>query len=193
MKASEFFIFTLSSLLFIMLFSFCTLCADLKVMGVDFNNNDVICTGFVTNGSDDQSLTAMVYKTDNGEFAYMDNISVDKDGYFRLTLNTKLLNNGSYNIRIGGKNITKATDIYMGLYTTGKAVIWGDTDGDGNVTAFDAANTLEYSLNNDALNFSPAVLLAIDVNADGYITAANAATILQKSLNFDYKMPVEVN
>jgi hypothetical protein len=160
-------------------------------MGVDFNNNDVICTGFVTNGSDDQSLTAMVYKTDTGEFAYMDNISVNKDGYFRLTLNTKLLNNGSYNIRIGGKDINKSTDIYMGLYKTGKAVIWGDTDGDGKITAFDAASTLEYSLNSEALNFSPAVLLAIDVNADGYITAANAATILQKALNLDFKMPVE--
>jgi hypothetical protein len=80
----------------------------------------------------------------------------------------------------------------MGLYQTGMAVLWGDVDGDKIITASDASNALNYSLNKDSNRYSPAQLLAMDVTVDGYYAAANAALILQKSLNLDYKMPVEV-
>lgn len=61
------------------------------------------------------------------------------------------------------------------------SVIYGDADGDGEVTAADAAVILQYVAGWDVAVDS----VAADVDADGEVTAADAATILQYVAGWD--------
>ncbi len=66
----------------------------------------------------------------------------------------------------------------------------GDANLDGNISAADAALTLEYSLNSDMAkgrkDVDPSAML---VSKESIVTAANASLILQKSLDMDYRFP----
>jgi hypothetical protein len=66
----------------------------------------------------------------------------------------------------------------------------GDIDNDGELTAGDAAITLQYTLNPSIVNGSDYSIDNMKVTKNDGITAENAAAILQKSLNKSYRFPV---
>ena len=68
--------------------------------------------------------------------------------------------------------------------------IYGDVDGDGNVFAFDAAQTLQYSAGLIS-NWQDWQIIAADVDGDDIITAYDAALILQYSAGIIDEFPVE--
>lgn len=68
--------------------------------------------------------------------------------------------------------------------------IYGDVDGNSQITAADAAQILAYVLNTDA-DFTNAQIKLANVDGNDQITASDAATVLTKVLNSDYLFPVE--
>lgn len=76
------------------------------------------------------------------------------------------------------------------LETPTSATLWGDVDLSGDITANDAAITLQYVLNPTAINLSEQALSNATIR-NGVITAANAADILQKALVKTFKFAVE--
>ncbi len=72
---------------------------------------------------------------------------------------------------------------------------YGDANGDGIITAADAAMILEKSLNLDFITEiernTTDYKKYLDVNRDDKIDANDAAIVLQKSLNFDFEMACE--
>ena len=66
----------------------------------------------------------------------------------------------------------------------------GDVDENGTITAADAADALQYTL--DPERFGDEFHIdCTDVDGNGTITAADAAAILKKALNTEYKFPIE--
>ena len=63
-------------------------------------------------------------------------------------------------------------------------ILYGDADGDGSITASDAASVLQYTLNGKWTGLIPVEYC--DVDADGYISASDATDILQKALVESY-------
>jgi Ca2+-binding EF-hand superfamily protein len=71
------------------------------------------------------------------------------------------------------------------------AYLWGDTDGDGYLTANDAAKILSYVLSSRSVNLTEVAIKYSDVDKDGKLTANDASEVLQKVLNPSYKLTVE--
>ncbi len=74
------------------------------------------------------------------------------------------------------------------ILTIGYNGIWGDANGDMQITADDASMTMQHSLS-PILNEETIAL--IDVDGDGAISATDASNILQKSLSSNFLFPVE--
>lgn len=75
-------------------------------------------------------------------------------------------------------------------------VVYGDADGNGELTAADAISVLQKVLNGsyktDIEDKTEYYVSALDVDCDGELTAADSAVVLQKVLNKSYYMPVEI-
>ncbi len=96
-----------------------------------------------------------------------------------------IINDGSMEIVAGGRNG------YLYCISCGETndVIYGDVDLDGDVTAYDAALTLQFSAGIVNPDFQSEE--AADVDDDGSITAYDAALILQYSAGIIDEFPVE--
>lgn len=184
--------------LFFVIISCCGVsAAQLEITNMGFGDNSIICSGYLSSVDGKELLTAMVYKIDESGNknivyinAYNDAIK-STDGDFSLELALNELVDGVYYVNIGGKNVDNGAVLAVLTYPEkATAVIWGDVNQDGLVTAADASITLQYVLDNGT-EMEDVQLKAMDVVGDGNILASNAAMILQKALNSDYKFPVE--
>ncbi len=101
----------------------------------------------------------------------------------------------TYVVKVGGAGIADP-DVMIIKNNGGELeFIFGDADGDNNITASDAAYVLQNALVESAKmpikSLTENWFKYVDVDGDGYITAADALEILQKSLLESYKMPIE--
>jgi hypothetical protein len=163
---------------------------------VGFGEDSIICSGYLSSVDGKELLTAMVYTLDDAGNknivyinAYNDAVK-DTDGDFSLELALNELVDGVYYVNIGGKNVDNGAVLAILNYSAKKAVLWGDADQNGILTAADAALTLQYVLDN-GMKIEEVQLKAMDITGTGKIYASNAAMILQKVLSSDYKFPVE--
>ena len=68
-------------------------------------------------------------------------------------------------------------------------IIYGDVDGNGEIQAFDASLTLQFSA--ELIEFNEQQILAADVDGNGVVQAFDAALILQYSAGIINEFPVE--
>lgn len=74
-------------------------------------------------------------------------------------------------------------------YEVNPAKLWGDVDGDGEVSVLDVSLALDYTLQPEKVeNFDASVA---DVSGNGTINSEDVALILQKVLDSTFKLPVE--
>jgi hypothetical protein len=116
-----------------------------------------------------------------------------------FTVDTSEFNNqaaGEYNIYVVYNGVAVSFRVTVVDSVTSDSLLCGDVNADNKLTADDAANILQKTLNN---SYRMAIqdktdnwMKYSDVNADGLISADDAATILQKTLNSAYKMPAEL-
>lgn len=78
---------------------------------------------------------------------------------------------------------------YITFPPTEQPIIYGDVDGDADVTSYDAALTLQYSAG--LTDFEEWQILAADVDGNGIVQAFDAAIILQYSAGIITEFPVE--
>ena len=78
---------------------------------------------------------------------------------------------------------------YITFPPTEQPIIYGDVDGDADVTSYDAALTLQYSAG--LTDFEEWQILAADVDGNGVVQAFDAAIILQYSAGIITEFPVE--
>jgi hypothetical protein len=69
------------------------------------------------------------------------------------------------------------------------AIIYGDVNGDGEISAYDAALTAQVAV--DLITLTPEQTKAADVNSDREVTAYDAALIAQRAVGLIDKFPVE--
>ncbi len=69
--------------------------------------------------------------------------------------------------------------------------VWGDWDGDKEITASDATFILQYVLTPDKMDHTEEQVNRCKVLGDASITASDAAAVLQKTLDGNVKFPVE--
>lgn len=78
------------------------------------------------------------------------------------------------------------------LSVPASAAVWGDADGDGKVTATDAAIVLQKAID-DSYVISDAAAYLCNVDCDGRLTASDSALILQKAIDDSFVMPCQTN
>ena len=78
---------------------------------------------------------------------------------------------------------------YITFPPTEQPIIYGDVNGDADVTSYDAALTLQYSAG--LTDFEEWQILAADVDGNGIVQAFDAAIILQYSAGIITEFPVE--
>lgn len=159
-------------------------------------DDTVVLKGKVTNPVKEQQLVFLAQEvldeTNKNLYINQTDANCDSEGNFEVNFNLAFLyldSKGVYKARLGGTNIDTPCEMLM-VFAGGEIqVLWGDVNLDGELTAEDAAITLQYVLTR--LNLSPAQLKAMRVNGTDEVTAENAAQILSKTLNSMYKFPVE--
>lgn len=67
--------------------------------------------------------------------------------------------------------------------------LYGDVSGDGRVSAYDAALTVQFAIG--VIMFTPDQIMRADVSGDGRVSAYDAALIVQKAIGLIDKFPVE--
>ena len=78
----------------------------------------------------------------------------------------------------------------MGAFEYGwTEIIYGDVDGNGEIQAYDASLTLQFSA--ELIEFNEQQILAADVDGNGVVQAFDAALILQYSAGLISEFPVE--
>ncbi len=73
--------------------------------------------------------------------------------------------------------------IVMSTAVSGAEYIYGDADGDNELTILDCNKVLKYILDNDSVEMSDVQLAVADIDKSGTINSADVATILQRIIN----------
>ncbi|MBR5423530.1 MAG: hypothetical protein IK108_05905 [Clostridia bacterium] len=78
--------------------------------------------------------------------------------------------------------------VYMDIGSSGEERLFGDIDGDGNITAADARLALRMSvdiMHDDGIPFTDKQITAADVDRDGRVTGADARLLLRKAVGLE--------
>lgn len=182
------------------IFNIVTVLAAETVITLDsavLNGSTITVSGKLQNAVDNQQISFMAtdildntYNKDGIFYMDQQTAMLDADGNFKVSFNiNKLLSDESiYIVRFGGTNIITPAQM---LITTGAEteLILGDVNLDGNITAADAALTLQNVLYQiDYLTEKQ--IKAMRVTKSEVITSDNAAQILAKALDAMYVFPV---
>jgi hypothetical protein len=90
---------------------------------------------------------------------------------------------------VDADNLATTSNVVGGTVTLGSDVLYGDVNGDGEVTGSDAALVAQHS--SKAVTLDSAYLTAADTNGDGEITGSDAALIAQYASKAITAFPVE--
>ncbi|MBQ9519594.1 MAG: hypothetical protein IJR59_06855, partial [Firmicutes bacterium] len=85
--------------------------------------------------------------------------------------------------------VAKLPVVYTLSEETPVDVVWGDWDGDNEITAYDASAILQYVLMPEAMKATDEQINRCKVLGDPSVTASDAAAVLQKALKEDYTFP----
>ena len=78
--------------------------------------------------------------------------------------------------------------VYRDIGSSGEEGLFGDIDGDGNITAADARLALRMSvdiMHDDGIPFTDKQITAADVDRDGRVTGADARLLLRKAVGLE--------
>ncbi len=166
---------------------------------VKLENESVYLRGKVNNPADNQELTIIAVKLEDGVYNGNNSVYIDQqkslindDGTFSITFNPKTVldSDSEYIIRVGGTGISEFSEMKITMDGGGNVsgIYMGDVNGDGSITVNDASLVLQYVLDPNSINgkigeISVSEFLdRADVYGNKKITAVNAGAILQKAL-----------
>jgi hypothetical protein len=118
------------------------------------------------------------------------NIKSNNDSFsLKIDISDLLSENTVYVARVGGTDIANPAQMIITTYNDSVEVLLGDVNLDGNITASDAAITLQHVLFN--LEYLQQKQIdAMKVTKSEIITSENAAQILAKVLDSMYIFPI---
>ena len=128
---------------------------------------------------------------DDAAAEYFVEIRIDAaDGYKFADSVTATLNDGTELI-LSNEVDTEENCVYVESirFTVEAPIIWGDADGDGELTTADALLLMRCLINADTVDEEN--LAWCDVNGDGTVTLADALLIMRKAMNTIETFPVE--
>ncbi len=171
---------------------------------LQFEDKSVYLSGKITNPVENQEITIIAVRLENGVFSESNSVYIDQqtsiiknDGTFDLTFNpkTQLEENSEYAIKVGGTGIVQSATMKIKTSSDGEVVefILGDVNADGEVTVNDAALALQFVLDSSKLDNNILALTdlekRINVTGESNITSKQVSAILSKALNSSFEFP----
>lgn len=114
--------------------------------------------------------------------AYIDQAAADAEGNYTFTakFNTKGVTGDQYTVKVGGQDQPTVAEGIIDIGGGSEDVVWGDANGDGDVTATDAGIALNASVKKVTLEGKN--LKAIDFDESGDVSATEAGRVLNASV-----------
>lgn len=170
---------------------------------VQLEDKSVYLSGKITNPIENQEITIIAVKLENGAFDQNNSVYIDQqssiiksDGTFALTFNPKtaLEENSEYVVRVGGTEIVNSATMKIRTSSSGEVeFMLGDVDADGDITVNDASLALQYVLDSSKLDEKILALSdlkkRINVTGESNITAKQVSAILSKALDSSFEFP----
>jgi hypothetical protein len=192
-------------LLFFLILTFCiininsVLAATVSISSAYVNDKTVSVEGVVRDSAKNQQIVVMISDILSGDsykdvryFNQLDfqNIKSNNDSFsLKIDISDLLSENTVYVARVGGTDIANPAQMIITTYNDSVEVLLGDVNLDGNITASDAAITLQHVLFN--LEYLQQKQIdAMKVTKSEIITSENAAQILAKVLDSMYIFPI---
>ncbi len=205
----RFYSFFISMIMFITSMGICVSADTLPSISikeaVQLEDKSIYLSGKITNPVENQEVTIIAIKGENGEYnennsIYVDqqNSIVNKDGTFSLTFNPKvsLDYNSEYIVKVGGTSVENSVSMKIQLGEEGDVKLYfGDSNGDGVITVDDASLALQYVLTKSKVNEKylkdEDFVKRMNVTGENAITSKQVSLILQRALiGESFKFPV---